>query len=103
VLSVPAVRGEAFGGFILEALAFGVPVVQPSAGAFPELVKDTGGGILYDLEEENGRTKTLMKLLLDPAYSKELGQRGREAVIDRYGIDRMVSDMLAVYRSLGVA
>ena len=103
VLSVPTVRGAAFGGFILEALAFGVPVVQPSAGAFPELVKDTGGGLLYDLEEDNGLTKSLMKLLLDPVYSKELGQRGRARVIARYGIDRMVSDMLAVYRSLGVA
>ncbi len=102
VLSVPAVRGEAFGGFILEALAFGVPVVQPSAGAFPELVKDTGGGLLYELEEENGLKKALMTLLLDPAYSKELGQQGRETVVARYGIDRMVSDMLAVYRSLGV-
>jgi glycosyltransferase involved in cell wall biosynthesis len=102
VLSVPTVRGQAFGGFILEALAFGVPVVQPSAGAFPELVKDTGGGILYDLKEENGLTKALMTLLLDPADSRELGRRGREAVVARYGIDRMVSDMLAVYRSLGV-
>ena len=43
-----------------------------------------------------------MTLLLDPAYSKELGQQGRETVVARYGIDRMVSDMLAVYRSLGV-
>ncbi len=44
-----------------------------------------------------------MKLLLAPIYSTELGPRGRARVIARYGIDRMVSDMLAVYRSLGVA
>ena len=100
VLSVPVVRGEASGSFMLEALAVGVPVVQPDAGSFPELINDTGGGLVYDLEEEGGLVKALMKLLLDPGYSNELGQRGRTAVLDRYGIDRMAGDMLAVYESL---
>jgi glycosyltransferase involved in cell wall biosynthesis len=100
VLSVPVVRGAASGEFMLEALAFGVPVVQPSAGSFPELVNDTGGGLVYALEEEDGLVKALMKLLLDPGYSNELGQRGRAAVFDRYGIDRMAGDVLAVYQSL---
>ncbi len=100
VLSVPVVRGEASGTFILEALAFGVPVVQPDAGAFPELVNDTGGGLLYAPEDKHGLANALTKLLLDPALSNELGQRGREAVLDRYGIDRMADDMLAVYGSI---
>jgi glycosyltransferase involved in cell wall biosynthesis len=102
VLSVPVVRGEASGTFMLEALAVGVPVVQPDAGSFPELINDTGGGLVYDLEEEDGLVKALMKLLLDPGYSNELGQRGRAAVLDRYGIDRMAGDMLALYESLEV-
>ena len=32
----------------IEAWAAGVPVVQPRAGAFPELVEMTGGSIIYD-------------------------------------------------------
>jgi len=103
VLSVPVVRGEAFGTFILEALAFGVPVVQPDAGAFPELVNDTGGGLIYDVDEKNGLVKALRDLLLDPARATELGQKGRAVVLARYGIDRMADDMLAVYQSLGVS
>jgi glycosyltransferase involved in cell wall biosynthesis len=103
VLSVPVVRGEAFGTFILEALAFGVPVVQPNTGAFPEIVNDTGGGLVYDVDEKNGLVKALTALLLDSTRATEFGQKGREAVSARYGIDRMADDMLAVYQSLGVS
>jgi glycosyltransferase involved in cell wall biosynthesis len=100
VLSVPVVRGEASGTFILEALAFGVPVVQPDAGAFPEIINDTGGGLVYAPEDKHGLANALMKLLLDPALSNELGGRGREVVLARYGVNRMADDMLAVYRSI---
>src|SRR5688572_30671322 len=48
VLSVPALYGEAFGLYVIEALASGVPVVQPSVAAFPELLKKTGGGLLCE-------------------------------------------------------
>ena len=103
VLSVPVVHGEAFGTFILESLAFGVPVVQPNAGAFPEIINDTGGGLVYDVDEKNGLVRALRELLLDPARATEFGQKGRAAVSARYGIDRMADDMLAVYQSLGVS
>ena len=48
VLSVPGTGQTAFGLYVLEALAAGVPAVQPRAGAFPELIEPTGGGLLYD-------------------------------------------------------
>jgi glycosyltransferase involved in cell wall biosynthesis len=48
VFSVPARTPEAFGLYVIESLAAGVPVVQPRLGAFPELVETTGGGVLYD-------------------------------------------------------
>src|SRR5205823_7240354 len=48
VFSVPALYGEAFGLYVAEALASGVPVVQPRAASFPELIEGTGGGVLYE-------------------------------------------------------
>ena len=46
VLSVPTTYREPKGLYVLEALANGVPVVQPRHGSFPELIEATGGGLL---------------------------------------------------------
>ena len=46
VLSVPTEFLEPKGIYVLEAMANGVPVVQPLHAAFPELIEKTGGGLL---------------------------------------------------------
>ncbi len=51
VLSVPTTYCEPKGLYILEALANGVPVVQPRHGSFPELVEATGGGVLVEPDD----------------------------------------------------
>src|SRR5262245_36014488 len=48
VLSVPTPGGVAFGTYILEAGAAGVPVVEPRVGSYPELIEATGAGALYE-------------------------------------------------------
>ena len=46
VLSVPGAYADPKGLFLLEAMASGVPIVQPRRGAATEIVETTGGGIL---------------------------------------------------------
>lgn len=81
VLSVPVRGPEAFGTFVLEALAAGVPVVQPRQGGFPELVEATGGGALYEPNTPQALAAALEPLLLDRGRATRLGQAGREAVL----------------------
>lgn len=100
VVSVPVPGGEAFGTFMIEALACGVPVVQPAEGAFPEIIEKTGGGILYDPKAPNGLKNALQELLGDRARAHELGRRGREAVLARYSVETTMENVLAVYESL---
>ena len=100
VLSVPMPAGEAFGSFIIEALAFGVPVVQPAVGAFPEIIEATGGGIVYDPTDAGGLARALESLLLDRDRARELGTRGRAAVLKDFDVERTSEQVLAVYNGV---
>jgi glycosyltransferase involved in cell wall biosynthesis len=99
VLSVPARYGEAFGLYVIEAMAAGVPVVQPRRGAFPEIVESTGGGMLYDPADASGLANTLESMLLDPGQARQMGQAGREAVFREHNAEAMGRRMLEVLES----
>jgi glycosyltransferase involved in cell wall biosynthesis len=96
VLSVPALCGEAFGLYVLEALACGVPVVQPRHGAFPELIEATGGGVLYEPGDLDGLVEQLERVLRDATHARALAEAGRRAVQERFSVRRMAETMLSV-------
>jgi len=97
VLSVPVPGGQAFGLYMLEAWAAGVPVVQPRAGAFPELVMKTGGGILYDGDTPDSLATALEPLLRDRNLACELGKRGQAVTRCEFAVERMAERMVGVY------
>lgn len=96
LLSVPALYGESFGLYVVEALACGVPVVQPDHGAFPELIGLTGGGRIFDHEAPLGYVEALEALLLDPDEARRLGAAGREVVLSRFTREAMAEAADAV-------
>jgi glycosyltransferase involved in cell wall biosynthesis len=97
VFCTPALYGEAFGLYVLEALAAGVPVVQPRHAAFPEIVEATGGGIIAD-PNTLALATAMEELLLDPARARALGETGQRAVVERFNERRMADEVLNVYR-----
>jgi glycosyltransferase involved in cell wall biosynthesis len=99
VLSVPMPGGEAFGTFMIEAMASGVPVVQPRAGAFPEIVEMTGGGWLCEPQSVSSLVEGLAYALRNPAEAAARGRKGREAVLRDFTIERMAKEMDGVYRA----
>jgi glycosyltransferase involved in cell wall biosynthesis len=80
VLCVPTTYLEPKGLFVLEALAAGVPYVQPAHGAFPELHSRLGGGHLFDPESPSELSQRLGEVLSNLPAARELGQLGRQAV-----------------------
>lgn len=98
VLSVPTVYREPKGIFVLEALASGVPVVQPAHGAFPELLAATGGGRLVPPGDVETLARALHELLVDHPARAALGQAGRQRVLADFGAERMAMATLEVYQ-----
>ncbi len=98
VLSVPTTYREPKGLYVLEALANGVPVVQPRHGSFPELVERTGGGILVRPEDPADLAGGLARLRDDQALRAELGSKGKAAVHRDFNADGMARRTVEVYR-----
>lgn len=92
VFSVPALYGEGFGLYLIEAMAAGVPVVQPRHAAFPELVAATGGGIIAEANAA-ALASAIEGLLLAPAQLRSLGEAGRCAVSELFTVDRMAGEV----------
>lgn len=96
-MTVPTVYRESKGISILEALANGVPVVQPDHGAFPEMIADTGGGLLFKAQDPRALAEAVAKLVEQPALVDELGQRGHAAIRERYQADAMATATRELY------
>jgi glycosyltransferase involved in cell wall biosynthesis len=95
VLSVPTTYHEPKGLYVLEALANSVPVVQPRHGSFPELIDATGGGLLVEPDDSADLARGLRELM-DPALRETLGQRGKQAVFERFHARAMAEATLGV-------
>jgi len=100
VFSVPALYREPKGISILEALASGIPVVQPDHGAYPEWVNATQGGLLHRPNDSVDLAEKLATLLRDADTRKRLGQQGRQGIFEKFSSERMAMSTLDVLRRL---
>jgi glycosyltransferase involved in cell wall biosynthesis len=103
VLSVPATYGESFGLYLLEAMASGVPVVQPRHAAFPEVLEATGGGVLCEPNDPSSLADALEDLLLDEAKAQALATRGGESVREHFAAEHMARAFEQVCRMVARA
>jgi len=100
VLSVPAPYDEPKGVFLLEAMASGVPVVQPRRGSFTEMVEKTGGGLLVAPDDPAAVADGLYELWRDPDRRGTLADRAFAGVRKHYSIQRSADKQLEVYESM---
>lgn len=97
VLSVPERQPVAYGLYVLEALAAGVPAVEPSSGVFPELLEITGGGVQFEPNNVEALAAAIEKLLLEPDCAGKLGKQGRDSVFEKFNIEQTAEEILRIY------
>lgn len=97
LLSVPVLKGEAFGLYQLESLASGIPLVQPALGAFPEIISTTGGGAIYKPNTPQALADKWKELLANPERIKEMSRSGHAAIADKFNLSVLTKKIANIY------
>ncbi len=100
VFSMPAPYQEPKGFTILEAMAAGVPVVQPAHGAFIEMVQKTGGGLLVKPDDPAALAEGIWQLFQDRQRRLALGRKAAGEVRAKYGVRQSAERLEAVLREV---
>jgi glycosyltransferase involved in cell wall biosynthesis len=100
MVSVPVRVGEAFGMYMLESMASGVPVVQPALGAFPEIVETSGGGVIYEPNTPEKLSEAWAQLLNNPAKLQQLSEAGYKGAKEKFNIHNHASEIIGLYENL---
>jgi glycosyltransferase involved in cell wall biosynthesis len=85
---------------IIEALAAGRPVVATRVGGVPDVVEEGETGFLVRPGDTHALAERLEILARNPERRAAMGAAGRERVLRRYAVDRLVDDIDALYRAL---
>src|SRR5689334_6122612 len=100
VMSIPATYDEPKGVSLLEAMACGVPVVQPRRGGFTEIVEKTGGGLLVQPDDPRALADGILEIYRNKQLATDLGAKGYRGVRDHYTSAHMADKLLQAYESV---
>ena len=85
---------------VIEALAAETPVVATRVGGVPDVVREGEEGFLVDAGDTAELAERLTRLAGDAQLRRRLGKSGRERVVKRYAVDRLLDDIDRLYREL---
>jgi glycosyltransferase involved in cell wall biosynthesis len=85
---------------VIESLAASKPAVATRVGGVPDVIREGVDGFLVDVGDADALAERLAELAADPDLRARMGSDGRERVLERYAVERLVDDVDRLYRSL---
>ncbi|MBP7505064.1 MAG: glycosyltransferase family 4 protein [Prolixibacteraceae bacterium] len=98
--TVPVRNGEAFGMYLPELMASGIPIVQPALGAFPEIVSISGGGSIYSPNTPEKLAEAWADLLYNRDALNALSHQARKGVSNSFNIHDHAREMIDLYHKV---
>jgi len=95
---VPSICFEMFPLVILEAFRQQTPVIAHNLSAMPEIIEESGGGFVYNTEED--LTKRMDQLLSNPLFRDELGQHGYRSYQQKWTTEPFLKRYLALIQNI---
>jgi len=97
MMSMPATYDEPKGVSLLEAMACGVPLVQPRRGSFTEIIERTGGGLLVQPDDPQSLANGILQIARDRDLATDLSANGFRGVREHYTAAHMADRAMECY------
>lgn len=82
---------------VLEAMAYGKPVIGAKIGGIPEQIEHGKSGFLFEMGNEEELAAQITILAEDEGLRKKMGDRARQKLIEEYSLDRHCKGLLSIY------
>jgi len=93
VLLLPTMIQEAFARVVLEAMASGLVVIGTLTGGTGELLQDGVTGLAFSPGDSHDLARQIRRLLQEPELRQRLATKGQQMVLQRFSLERMVSEV----------
>lgn len=97
---VPSIWYENLPFAVIEAYAYGKPVIGSRIGGITEMIEPGETGWLFEPGDVEGLAACLAEALDDPARIERMGRRGRDVALQQYDPETHYERLMAVYESL---
>jgi glycosyltransferase involved in cell wall biosynthesis len=99
IVCVPSLQ-EGLGLVNAEALAHGTAVVSTNTGGIPEVLNNGNYGYLVNASDPSALSEAILECVSAAATTAEKTQKGRDFVLERFGLDRMLSELNKIFEEV---
>ena len=91
---------QGLGVVMLEAMALGRPVIASGVGGVMSVIEDNVHGLIVPPSDSRSLADRIIELLQDREKARRIAAAGQQMVRDRFNENRMLDEILQVYREV---